>query len=274
MTSLPYSVWGDTHLRQHTMKVDGYNVSYWASDVRPHLPTMLLVHGITGDHHGLIPLARELYATCNIILLELPGHGNSQLRSLKNAQAFQAWFDAAFQVLAQTVGLIDWVVAHSFGCSAVLKSNRAKIILLCPVPTPSNLYSQYARIIMRLAPFWALFYSWRLFVLLRGRALRKVRTRAARRLVRWVGFQSRASYKQIIYQARLIDIILDPTAYSDVSDRVKLVIAGLEDTTARERDSAELGAVFARTPVEFLRGGHLLPIESPERTAQQIRRIL
>lgn len=274
MTSLPYAIWGETHLRQQTVAVDGYDVSYWASDRRPNLPTMLLVHGITGDHHGLIPLARELYATCNIILLELPGHGNSQLRDLKNAPAFQAWFDAAFQVLAQTIGSIDWVVAHSFGCSAVLKCNRAKIILLCPVPTPSNLYSQYARIIMRLAPFWALFYTWRLFILLRGRALRKVRTRAARRLVRWVGFQSRASYKQIVYQARLVDIILDPTTYKDVSNNVKLVIVGLEDTTARERDSVELGAVFAHAPVEFLRGGHLLPIESPERTAEQILKIL
>lgn len=274
MTKLPYAQWGETHLKQQTVVVEGFNVSYWVGNIRPHLPTILLVHGITGDHNGLIPLARELYATCNIILLELSGHGKSQRQTLKNTKAFQTWFDDAFQALAAEVAPIDWIIAHSFGCSAVVHSQRAKIILLCPVPTPSRLYSQYARIIMRLAPFWALFYSWRLFILLRGRALRKVRTRQARRVVRWVGLQSRASYKQVVYQARLIDIILDPKVYTHISDRVKLVICGLEDTTAKQRDSAELGAVFGHTPVEFLRGGHLLPIESPERTAHQIQQIL
>lgn len=274
MTKLPYAEWSEANLRQRTVTVDGFDVSYWLCNMRPHLPTVLLVHGITGDHNGLIPLARELHSTCNIILVELPGHGKSQMQDMRSTHAFQAWFDHTFEALSAAEGPIAWVIAHSFGCSAVINSKHAKIILMCPVPTPSSLYSQYARIIMQLAPFWALFYSWRLFVLLRGQTLRKIGTRRARQVVRWVGLQSRATYQQVIYQARLVDIILDPKAYKQVSDHVKLVICGLEDTTAKQRDSAELGAVFGRTPVEYLRGGHLLPIESPERTAHQILEIL
>lgn len=274
MTTPPYVQWGEKHLHQRMLTVEGSEVSYWVTDQRPQFQTVLLVHGITGDHNGLIPLARELYATHDIILLELPGHGSSDQRPLKNAQDFQAWFEETFAALEEAVGSIDSIVAHSFGCSAVLKNTKATIILLCPVPTPSRLYRQYAEIIMRLAPFWALFYSWKLFVLLRGRALRKVRTREARQRVRWVGFQSRASYAQIVYQARLVTIILDRTGYSNVSDKLKLIVCGLEDTTAQERDSAELEAFFPGVQIEFLRGGHLLPIESPERTAAQLKRVL
>jgi len=261
-------------LRQRFMTVDGAAVSYWATKRRPQLPTLLLVHGITGDHNGLIPLAYELYDEANIILLELPGHGNSDRQPLKNAHDFQEWFDHTFEVLSESVPAIDWIIAHSFGCSGVIKTRGAKVVLLCPVPTPSSLYRQYAWIVMRLAPLWAFFYSWKIFVWLRGAALRKVRTLEASRRIRWAGFQSHASYSQIIYQAKLVNIILDPATYKSISDRVKLVIAGLEDTTAQQRDSAELGAVFTGTRIEFLRGGHLLPIESPARTAQQIKRIL
>lgn len=274
MSHLPYTEWGETMLRQRFMTVDGAAVSYWATKRRPQLPTLLLVHGITGDHNGLIPLAYELYDEANIILLELPGHGNSDRQPLKNAHDFQEWFDHTFEVLSESVPAIDWIIAHSFGCSGVIKTRGAKVVLLCPVPTPSSLYRQYAWIVMRLAPLWAFFYSWKIFVWLRGAALRKVRTLEASRRIRWAGFQSHASYSQIIYQAKLVNIILDPATYKSISDRVKLVIAGLEDTTAQQRDSAELGAVFTGTRIEFLRGGHLLPIESPARTAQQIKRIL
>ncbi|MDB5178030.1 MAG: Acetoin dehydrogenase subunit dihydrolipoyllysine-residue acetyltransferase, partial [Candidatus Saccharibacteria bacterium] len=197
-----------------------------------------------------------------------------ECQPLHYAHDFQVWFDNTYEALTGGFSKIDWVVAHSFGCTAVLRSKHAKIILLCPVPSPSKLYRQYAWIIMRLAPFWAFFYSWKIFVWMRGAALRKVRTSEARLRIRWAGFQSHATYTQIIYQARLVNIILDQTAYDDVSDQIKLVIVGLEDTTAKQRDSAELGTVFKHTTIEFLRGGHLLPIESPDRTARQIKRVL
>lgn len=274
MSHLPYSVWRDKHLQRHTMSVDGAEVSYWCSRAQPHRKTLLFVHGISGDHNGLVPLAREFDDTHNIVLIELPGHGESQRQELHNAHDLQAWFEHAYDELTRHTVKIDWIIAHSFGCSAVVKTFRAKVILLCPVPSPSGLYRQYARITKQLAPFWALFYSWKMFVWLRGTTLQKVRTRQAGRRIRWAGFQSRASYTQIIYQARLVDIVLDTAAYKNVSGNVEMVICGLEDTTAAERDSAELEPIFAKSRIEFLRGGHLLPIETPGRVAEQIKQIL
>ncbi|MNY74968.1 hypothetical protein D3C86_2141260 [compost metagenome] len=50
-----------------------------------------------------------------------------------------------------------------------------------------------------------------------------------------------------------------------------LVVCGLDDTTASQRDSLELENVFGNSPLHFLKGGHLLPIESPERVAALIK---
>lgn len=274
MSRQPYSAWRDKHLQRYTMSVDGADVSYWCSQAQPHRKTLLFVHGISGDHNGLVPLAREFDDTHNIVLIELPGHGESQRQELHNAHDLQEWFEHAHAELIRHTVKIDWIIAHSFGCSAVVRTLKAKVILLCPVPSPSGLYRQYARITKKLAPFWALFYSWKMFVWLRGTTLQKVRTRQAGRRIRWAGFQSRASYTQIVYQARLIDIVLDTAAYESVSGNVELVICGLEDTTAAERDSAELEPIFPKSRIEFLRGGHLLPIETPGRVAEQIKQIL
>ena len=273
MTPIDYSQWRDDTLQKRLVNVRGHKMSYWATDLRTERPTILFVHGITGDNNGLVPLAREFEATHNLILIELPGHGDSARLDLHAARDLQNWFQRALEAICNSVIPVDLIIAHSFGCSAVVKTKKIDTILLCPVPSPSRLYRQYARIIQQLAPFWALFYSWKIFIWLRGTTLRKVNTRDARRRVRWVGWQAQASYAQIIYQARLVDVILDVTAYETISKRVKLVICGLEDTTARERDTAELNQVFQTAPVEFLRGGHLLPIESPERVAQRIKRL-
>jgi hypothetical protein len=101
--------------------------------------------------------------------------------------------------------------------------------------------------------------------------LAKVRTREAMRRVRWVGWNSRATYSQIVFQSRLVDIILDAGAYKHAREGIALVICGMFDTTAFERDSLDMEEVFGDTRVVFLRGGHLLPIESPGRVASLIR---
>jgi hypothetical protein len=124
---------------------------------------------------------------------------------------------------------------------------------------------------MRYAGFWGLFYNLRLFIFLRSITLVKANTWAARKNVGWVSKYSRPTYRQVIYQAGLVDIILDKKAYGYVKDRIDLIVCGLEDTTADQRDSLELEKVFGTSPVLFLKGGHLLPIESPERVADLIR---
>ena len=41
--------------------------------------TILLIHGIGGDFHGMIPLAYRLRDDANLLFVDLPSHGKSQL---------------------------------------------------------------------------------------------------------------------------------------------------------------------------------------------------
>lgn len=273
-----YTDWIAQNMTKRTVTVRGREVAVWQSPILAERPTMLLVHGITGDHYGLVPLAYELSKEYNCLAIELAGHGASEEQAFSDASDLQAWFVEAHDAINREIAVIESVCAHSFGCMAVVgKSNAVrttKTILLNPVPHPSGIYRQYAHLIVGFSSFWALFYNMRLFVFLRGLTLAKINTREARRRVSWVSKYSRPSYRQVIYQAKLVDIILDTTAYAEVKDRIHLIVCGLEDTLADQRDVLELETVFGRSPVLFLRGGHLLPIESPERVAQLVRQVL
>jgi pimeloyl-ACP methyl ester carboxylesterase len=273
-----YTAWASENLTKKSLRLRNKHVSIWEAPFAENRSTMLLVHGITGDRYGLVPLVEELSKNYNCLIVELPGHGASDQIKLADASMLQKWFSDVHAHIEKEIRKIDIVCAHSFGCTAVVgESNRgghAKTILLNPVPQPSGLYAEYAQLIMRFAGFWAVFYNMRAFVFLRSVALAKGNNWEARKNIGWVSRYSRPTYRQVIYQAGLVDIILDKTAYSYVKDHIDLVICGLEDTTASQRDSLELESVFGNSPVLFLRGGHLLPIESPERVAAMIRLVV
>lgn len=275
--TMDYGVWVQEHLTQVVIKDGKRDVSVWCNEPSDK-PLLLMVHGISGDHMGLIPLAVELAADYRIALIDLPGHGKSDAVSISSAKVLQDWFDAIITKVEKEIGKTAAVVAHSFGCSAVLShhvlTNHA-VILLNPVPSPSGMYATYARMIMDSAHFWAHVYNWTPFVLLRGMTLAKITTRDALRRVRWTGLHSRPTFDQIIFQAGLVDMILDGSAYDHTTEgHVKLVVCGMYDTTARERDTLEMESVFGPTRAVFLRGGHLVPIETPDRVAQLIREVM
>lgn len=273
VSGMDYSAWSEKHLEKKLIKDGTYATSVWctkSSDKK----LIVIVHGISGDYAGVVPLAVELSHTYRVAIVELPGHGDSDVIPLPNAAALQRWFDKTFLSIERELGDVAAVCAHSFGCSAVLSDTilaHQKVILLNPVPTPSKTYVTYARMIMDSAHFWAYIYNWRLFVLLRGMTLSKLHTHDAVRRVRWVGWHSHPNYDQIVFQAGLVDMILDGYAYRHVSTgKVALVVCATSDTTARQRDSIDMRAVFGDSKIVFLNGGHLLPIESPERVAHLI----
>lgn len=271
-----YKKWTDANLTQSTLRIRDAAVGLWRTDHDVARPTILLVHGITGDRFGLVPLIEVLSRDYNCLLLELPGHGSSDRIALRNSHDLQVWFNEAYVIIERDISPIAVVAAHSFGCTAVIGglARTAKTVLLNPVPYPSALYVQYARLIMSYSTFWGVFYNVRLFIWLRSRTLAKVPGREASRRIRFVSRYSRPRYRQVVYQSGLVDIILDEASYGYVRDNIDLVVCGLEDTTAKQRDSLELSAVFGASPLELLRGGHLLPIESPERVAHLISRVV
>lgn len=270
---MDYMTWSEKNLEQVFLAGNDKKTSIWLSKPN-NKPLIVLVHGISGDHAGLIPVAHELTKRYQVVLVDLPGHGMSDEISLPDAQTLKRWFVRTLSLIEEQIGPVPLICAHSFGCSAVLDKKilrSKKVVLINPVPTPSPMYAHYSRMIMDSARFWAHIYNWRVFILLRGVTLAKVRTRESLRRVRWVGWNSRPTYRQIIFQSGLVDMILDGTAYKGLKDGlVTTIICGMFDTTACERDSLDMREVFGPSKTIFLRGGHLLPIESPTRVADLV----
>jgi pimeloyl-ACP methyl ester carboxylesterase len=103
-------------------------------------PPVVLLHGYGVSGTYMLPLARQLSATCRVLVPELPGQGKSEprpgMRSVRElADAFGAWLEAA-ELDAPAV------VANSLGCQVVtelavrMPSRVGPLVLVGPTVDP------------------------------------------------------------------------------------------------------------------------------------------
>jgi pimeloyl-ACP methyl ester carboxylesterase len=125
------------------LAVDGHDVYAYTGSraLVTAQPSMVFVHGAANDH-SVWTLQSRYFAHhgCNVLAVDLPGHGRSQGDALASVQAIAAWLtrvlDAAGIAQATLVG-------HSLGalaclaCAGEFPERVAKIALLGPaVPMP------------------------------------------------------------------------------------------------------------------------------------------
>lgn len=265
-----------SRLNRHEQKINGIRTVYYLDESAPSKPLALLVHGIGGDYHGLAMLGYELRRKYRIVLVDMPGHGASATPRWFGIGSLQSWFESLVVCLKKSELAPDVIIAHSFGCEAVTgilgRKQDIKIIMINPVPTATRFYAEYSRFMQRVNFVWAALYNWYPLAVLRGITLLANRSRQALANVAWVSRTTHATSKQVQYQARLSHIVIANSGYQGIKAAPALVIAALGDTMAVERSSAELSSVLAGAQPYYLRGGHMLPIESPDVVAQTIIR--
>ena len=101
-----------------------------------HGPTIVFVHGLGASRTDWLPTARKLLGRYRIVLVDLPGHGDS---ALPDPFSFASAGEALNQVLAKQSPESTIVVAHQMGGRAALAAlaahpGRAKGLLLIDVP--------------------------------------------------------------------------------------------------------------------------------------------
>ncbi len=125
-----------------THVINGRRALFWIfpSAVSPTAPTIFMVHGFRGDHHGLLRLVEELPGY-RIIVPDLPGFGQSEAPDRNDIQAYTAFVRESFKALE--LGADTVLLGHSFGsivCAhfAVLHPQMfSELILVNPICEPA-----------------------------------------------------------------------------------------------------------------------------------------
>ena len=112
--------------------------------------TIMLVHGLGGNRTDWLPTTKRLLATHRVVMVDLPGHGDSQtLPDPFSLQAAAAQLDA---VMAQQNPDSTRLVGHQFGgvvalmeASAHPERMRGLILIDTPVKSPVPLADQDKR---------------------------------------------------------------------------------------------------------------------------------
>lgn len=127
-------------------------VHYWQnSDFDVKKPTILMIHGFRGDHHGLLYIANDLMELeqrkHNIVLIDMPAYGKTaEFLDAKNHRAdHYADFLAAF--LDEIKLKKPTLLAHSFGTTVTSRflakyANKVnqKVIWLSPIAKAPRLW--------------------------------------------------------------------------------------------------------------------------------------
>ena len=277
-----------TPLTQHETLVDGVPASWWEYGRPGEGPTLLLVHGFRGDHHGLEPVIAYLPGV-HIVAPDLPGFGlSAPLTGEHSIDGYATWLAAFVRAVGLDGSVI--VLGHSFGTiivaaalAAGLPADRA--ILVNPIAAPAlagpnsvgtRLASLYYRVgaLLPERVGGALLKN-RLVVRGSSIVLAKTRDRALRR---WIHNQhdryfSGYANRRVVLEAFRASVTHDVTEYADrITVPVHLVAAEHDDITYVKDVEALQRMLPHATLTVIPEVGHLVHYETPEAAAREIAR--
>lgn len=268
----------------HDLELLGSRVRYWEYGTRGDGPTIVVVHGYRGDHHGLEPVVR-LLPDFHIISPDLPGFGGStpMTDAPHSIAGYVEWLTAFLGAL----GFDDAILlGHSFGSIVVAHAvaggvSTPAVILVNPIAAdPAKVagigatkfyYGVARRIPERAARAWL-----GNPLVVRGMSVKLAKTRD-RDLRRFIHGQHHAYFSAFGSRASVVegfDASLSTTV-ATVADGIEqpvLLIAGERDEVAPLAGQFELLETFPDARLDVIPGvGHLIHYETPDAAAHAIR---
>jgi pimeloyl-ACP methyl ester carboxylesterase len=275
---------------ERTVRVLGSDTHYWEYGERRDGPTLVLVHGFRGDHHGLEPVVAFLPGV-QIVSPDLPGFGASTpLQEVRHdVEGYGRWL-AGFLA---GIGAEDVViVGHSFGSIVVAGAVAAglpveRVVLINPIAAPA--LAGPRGVLTRLA----VFYYWlsaalpeRLgFALLRNRvivrimslAMVKTRRPALRRFVHDQHDRHFSAFadRRVVLEAFRASVGEDVSEFAARIPEPTLLIAADRDDITPVLAEVRLQHLFPNASLKIIAGvGHLIHYEKPREAAAFIKRFL
>jgi pimeloyl-ACP methyl ester carboxylesterase len=270
-------------MRELSSTVGGACLAYWrfpTADPAAASRTVLLLHGLSADHDGLLTLTR-LWPDTHVVSPDLPGFGRSGplpgTHCLDNYARVLEEFCAGLNLPDLTV------VGHSLGASIALTLASAyphrvrELVLISPVSSrtgPSTwpvraYYGLGAALPRRAARFW---FLGRAAVYLSDRSMFRTPDRRVRRRILEADYDTaaRADVRAI---AEIYRSIRD-TPMTAVASRVRAPTVVVGGECDRLAPPAALGALHRQLPRSELhvvpRAGHLWSVEEPRAATRLI----
>jgi pimeloyl-ACP methyl ester carboxylesterase len=288
----PYSArLGRIPVIRRSIRTGGSLTSYWEYGSAGEKPTIVMVHGFRGDHHGLEPVVAHLEGF-HILSPDLPGFGESEpLERTHDIDGYAAWLNDFVSAVDLPEPAV--ILGHSFGSIVVSAAlartglRAPKVILVNPIAAPA--LAGPRGILTRLA----VFYYWmgaklperlgfallRNRVIVRGMSVTMAKTKD-RGLRRWIHNQhdlyfSAFDNRDVVLEAFQASVSNDVSEFAaDIVDRTLLIASDQDDITPVAAQHT-LVRRFPSATLEILpRVGHLIHYEVPEQAADLIRRFL
>ena len=140
------------NMKEHFFEERG--LYYRMSEMRPTLPTLVLIHGLSGSSSAWLPYERVMESKYNIISPDLRGHGKSQKFLFYGAYTPELIADDIVALLDHLGASHCVIVGHSFGTLLALSAVRqdpgkfSAIILISPTYGASSAWwLPFARIL-------------------------------------------------------------------------------------------------------------------------------
>jgi pimeloyl-ACP methyl ester carboxylesterase len=262
----------------------GSRTRYWEYGAPASGPTIVVVHGYRGDHHGLEPVV-NLLDDFHLISPDLPGFGDStpMTEQPHSIEGYGVWLAAFLEATGLTGSIL---LGHSFGSIVVAHAvagglPASGVILINPIADdPSKVagigatrfyYAVARRVPERAARAWL---SNPLVV--QGMSVKLAKT-SDRRLRRFIHRQHHSYFSRFGSRASIVegfDASLSTTVAA-VADRIEqpvLLVAGERDEVAPLAGQFALLDTFPDARLDVIPGvGHLIHYETPDAAAHAIR---
>ncbi len=264
-----FAVW---KLKKRFINVKGTKTAvHLTNDIKTSQETLVLIHGLDGSHDGMKPLGYELRHDYNVVFVDLPGHGSSELPQDYSVEYLDSWARLLVSGLREEGINIDRIIAHSFGCriaASIFAVSHIPTIFLMPVPDVSKTYRRWAKGIYFLRSFFAMVHNIRWYSAARGFSICRDKSRQTWRLMRWLGSRCHPGYSAVSYR---LAIAARMDSYQ-LPNSSKVSIVSASHDMIPETDFFELGVRYPKAFMQLFLGGHLAPIENPIQLARELRR--
>jgi pimeloyl-ACP methyl ester carboxylesterase len=273
-------------LKKNTAKIGDVEAAYWTNKFDSKRPTLVMIHGFRGDHHGMLKIATELGSAYNLFIPDLPGFGQTPALSGRshNLDAFVDFLDGFISSLR--LKNRPHLLAHSFGttiASAFVATHSEKIdklVLLSPIaarPIPS--VARPAMSLLRIMPE-------RLGRLLTGTNFvtdtmsRATTTTKDRELRCWIKAEHRRFFNSFSTHKSMIETMTASSTHhvSEFAHAVPnqtLIITGDKDRVGKFKHQITLNSSFPHAEVRVIPDvGHLTHYEVPDQVAAATRAFL